>query len=374
METRAPYVLTGAFVLVVIGAVFGFVYWLNHASGFTAKAYYRVRFQHSVSGMLPGAAVLFNGIRVGEVTGLELEPANPQHIIATIAVASGTPVRTDTKAGIDFQGLTGVAVVTLEGGEPAAPKLLGSAGEPPTIDADPAAWQTVTQAGRSVLQRLDSLLAENAGTVKSALANINNFSDALARNSDRIDGIVKGLERMTGAAAPPPTDYYDLTSARTFPAAKKTEAELAVGEPTSTLMMDTQKILVRPNPPESPTFADAKWADNIPKLVQAKIIQSLDNSEYFRSVVRTSEDLKYNYRVMLEIRAFQISTAPASTADVEIAAKIADADGHVLAARSFRAAVPTPAAQANDAAAGLDKAFIKIENDLVEWVRTTLSN
>ena len=68
-------------------------------------------------GLLVGAAVLFNGIRVGEVTNLGLVADSPRQVDATIAVASGTPVHADTKVGLDFQGLTGVPVIALEGGK-----------------------------------------------------------------------------------------------------------------------------------------------------------------------------------------------------------------------------------------------------------------
>ena len=77
METRAPYALIGLFVLAAIGAVFGFVYWLNNSGGLSERAVYRVRFENTVSGLLTGAAVLFNGIRVGEVEGLSLDAADP---------------------------------------------------------------------------------------------------------------------------------------------------------------------------------------------------------------------------------------------------------------------------------------------------------
>ena len=61
--------------------------------------------------------MLFNGIRVGEVTGLALDPDHPDQVIATIGVVSGTPVRSDTEVGIESQGLTGGAAVTLTGGD-----------------------------------------------------------------------------------------------------------------------------------------------------------------------------------------------------------------------------------------------------------------
>ncbi len=70
METRAPFVIVGAFVLAAIAAVFGFVYWLHNTGGLGPRATYQVQFDGSVPGLLVGAAVLFNGIRVGEVTDL----------------------------------------------------------------------------------------------------------------------------------------------------------------------------------------------------------------------------------------------------------------------------------------------------------------
>jgi len=91
METRAPYALIGLFVLAAVGAVFGFVYWMHNTGGLGERAVYRVRFEHSVSGVLVGSAVMFNGIRVGEVTDLKIGMDNPQQVTATISVSPATP-------------------------------------------------------------------------------------------------------------------------------------------------------------------------------------------------------------------------------------------------------------------------------------------
>src|SRR5215469_14474832 len=120
METRAPFVIVGAFVLAAIVAVFGFVYWLNNAGGIGKRETYHIVFNGPVPGLLVGAAVLFNGIRVGEVTSLDLDADRPHDVHATIGVAERTPFRANTKVSLDFQGLTGVPVVALEGGEDAA--------------------------------------------------------------------------------------------------------------------------------------------------------------------------------------------------------------------------------------------------------------
>src|SRR5262249_52710240 len=164
METRAPYVVVGAFVLAAIAAVFGFVYWLNNAGGIGKRDTYQLVFNGPVPGLLVGAAVLFNCIPGGEGTSLELVADRPPRAHTTIAVAEHTPVRADTRVGLDFQGLTGVPVVALEGGERAdAPQASG-----PLI-AEKGAGQSMTQAAKDALRRVDSVLSENAAPLHDAI-------------------------------------------------------------------------------------------------------------------------------------------------------------------------------------------------------------
>src|SRR5262245_66472920 len=92
METRARYALIGAFMLAVIAASFAFVYWLENKGGFGQRAYYQLRFDGSVSGLQEGSAVLFSGIRVGEVTGLGLDPEHPDRVVVAVRGVSGPAV------------------------------------------------------------------------------------------------------------------------------------------------------------------------------------------------------------------------------------------------------------------------------------------
>src|ERR1700712_568004 len=154
MEPRSPFVIVGGFVLAAIAAVFGFVYWLHNTGGLGPRTAYHVQFEGSVPGLLVGAAVLFNGIRVGEVTDLGLASDSPRRVNATISVAATTPVRPDTKVGLEFQGLTGVPVIALEGG-----MLVANTGPVPALIAEPGAGQGMTQAARDALKRVDSVLA-----------------------------------------------------------------------------------------------------------------------------------------------------------------------------------------------------------------------
>jgi len=215
VEIRARYLQMGVFTLVVLFAGFAFAYWLSNAGALRDRAVYRVRFEGSVAGLQRGSAVLFNGIRVGEVTRLELDASEPRQVHATIALDRDTPVRADATVSIDFQGLTGSPVVALVGGKSNEP-LRSLNAEPPLLIANASAGQSMSQAARDVLRRLDGLLADNAQPLRSMIGNFETFSGALARNSDRLDGIVTGLERMTGgAAAKARLMSYDLTTPRT---------------------------------------------------------------------------------------------------------------------------------------------------------------
>ena len=103
--------------------------------------------------------MLFNGIRVGEVTGLGLNADAPQDVIATIAVVRGTPIRSDTVVNIETQGLTGGAAVALKGGSASSPLAAGEGGAPALLIAAPQAGQDWTQAARDAFQRVDDILA-----------------------------------------------------------------------------------------------------------------------------------------------------------------------------------------------------------------------
>jgi phospholipid/cholesterol/gamma-HCH transport system substrate-binding protein len=195
METRANYVLMGLFTLAVIIGGFAFVYWFNAAGGAGDRAVYRIVFDGSVSGLRTGASVLFNGIRVGEVTELKLDPAAPRAVVAMVSIDKGVAVRADTSVSLEFQGVTGNASIALRGGSPTAEP---PAGQPPTLKVDAAGAQDVTQAARDAMRRLDALVADNEAVLKAALKNIEVFSQALAGNTQRIERILVGAEGLIG--------------------------------------------------------------------------------------------------------------------------------------------------------------------------------
>src|ERR1700676_3739560 len=362
METSAPFVVVGAFVLAAIAAVFGFVYWLHNTGGLGPRATYHVPFEGSVPGLLVGAAGLFNGIRGGEGAVFGPAPDIPRRVNATISVASTTPVRADTKVGLEFQGLTGVPVIALEGG-----MQLVNSGEVPTLMAEPGAGQGMTQAARDALRRVDSVLAENAEPLKSTIANLQVFSEGLARNTGKLDGIVSGLEKMTGGGTPAQKITYDLRAPGDLGSTNKTiKGQLAIPEPTAVAMLETQRMLFSPTK-DYPDFADFLWADSIPKLLQARLIESFENSDIAHAPLRVADLGQSAFKLLIDVRRFRIATDSEPAAEVGLSARIVDKTGKVIASRLFEDTQKFEGIQPSAAVAAFNDVFGRIAKDMIAW-------
>jgi phospholipid/cholesterol/gamma-HCH transport system substrate-binding protein len=160
---------------------------------------YRIIFDSSVSGLHRGGPVLFNGIRVGEVTDLQLNPDKPSQVIATLQVNKATPIRSDTRVGLEFTGLTGIASVSLKGVSATTPLIEREEGEPPTLKADPSATQDMMQAVRDTLNNANAIIADNQAALHQAIQDLATFTTALARNADSIDEIVNNTKQATAS-------------------------------------------------------------------------------------------------------------------------------------------------------------------------------
>ncbi|MGO4527188.1 MlaD family protein [Microvirga sp. 2MCAF35] len=210
METRANYALIGLFTLAVIAAAFGFVYWFSGGERGQARQNIRIVFSGSVSGLSQGSSVSFNGLRVGEVTSLDLLPEDPRRVVAIATVNSNTPIRSDTRARLEYQGLTGVANVGLSGGEAGAPPLVAGPGQPmPTIFADRSDFQDLIETARNIARRADDVLervgrviADNEGSINRTVQNVERFSQALGENAEGIDRFLAQIGQAAEKVGP----------------------------------------------------------------------------------------------------------------------------------------------------------------------------
>ncbi len=226
METRANYVLIGLFTLAVIVGAFAFVWWFERASDTGSRVSYEIIFDGSVSGVRTGSAVLFNGIRVGEVTSLALDANDPGRVVMKIGISPQTPVRQDTIASLEYQGLTGIASVALQGGQQSSPPIAAEPGQLPRIQSEPGATADFYKSAQKIMgkvddvvTRLDRVMATNEKKINQVVDDVSAFTNVLSKRSgnidtllvdaselarklngqaDRLDGILKNVENFTG--------------------------------------------------------------------------------------------------------------------------------------------------------------------------------
>lgn len=200
METRANYALIGAFTLAVIAAAFMFVFWFSHGAPAGVRQI-QVVFSSSVSGLSRGALVLFNGVRVGEVKDIELAPDDPGSVFAIIEVSEKAPVKQNTRARLEYQGLTGVASIALDGGTFDSPPLRGADGRIAIIEADRSDYQNILEtlqrlAGRTenALETIDKLIAANSEAISRTVRNVEAFSKAM--DAEKVRSLVANSESL----------------------------------------------------------------------------------------------------------------------------------------------------------------------------------
>lgn len=375
METRARYTLVGAFTLAVILAVFAFVYWLDNTTTLTERHRYRVVFDNTVSGLLEGSSVYFNGIRVGEVTDLSFRPDDPSQIEAAIAIDPGTPIRQDTAVGVEFQGLTGLAAITLSGGSKDAPELVRNGDEPPILQAPLGVGETMTQAARNALQRVDKLVADNSESLTSTITDVKVFAEALARNAERVDNIMAGLERMTGGGAKAKLGTYDIAALTEIPQSISVPTkQLAISQPSALINLDTAKIIARKSARASGGLEDeAEWNDSLPRLFQARLIESFENVGYKDKVSRPLGELVPDCTMEIDIRHFELVNESGPVAQVAFNVKILDTQGKIVGSRSFEAETPAKGTDANSVVDAMSDTFGKVAAELIVWTTEQLN-
>jgi phospholipid/cholesterol/gamma-HCH transport system substrate-binding protein len=197
METRANYVLIGAFTLAAVVGAFLFVMWIAGYGTPGGRTNYQVVFKGSVSGLSTGANVLFNGIKVGEVTHLTFSRSDPHQVVADITVNADAPIDRNTKARLETAGFTGSAAVALLGAPQPGPKLVGENGRPAVIYAEQSLQiQDILDKATAVLEDADKILTDNSEPIHSAIANVDQFSKALADNSAGVDAALKSVGEL----------------------------------------------------------------------------------------------------------------------------------------------------------------------------------
>ena len=201
MKPRMSNLMIGSLTLALIAGSFGGLLGYQKFVSTKQRVPLRVIFEGSASGLHKGGSVNFGGIRVGEVVSLKLD--NPRRVVALAMIDNSTPIRKDTLAGLEFQGLTGVAALSLIGGSPQAPPVPLDQDGIPILIADPEATQDVETRIKAALRNVDKVIADNQADLKDTLLNLETFRRAGGQwREDRQPGAARGSRRQRGRPWP----------------------------------------------------------------------------------------------------------------------------------------------------------------------------
>ncbi|MBA4741650.1 MAG: MCE family protein [Azoarcus sp.] len=205
METRAHHVLIGLFTIAAaIGALL-FALWLGQSGGERDQALYDIVFHEPVTGLSRGSTVEFNGIRIGDVASLRLDPKDPRRVFARVRIDPSAPMRGDTQARLVPAGITGLSIIRLTSGDdPASQPLLTDTDEIPVIVATPSPLSRLLADGEDVMLNVNELLIrarqalspQTVDDLSATLHNLRLVSDSLAGRRDELAATLDDANRL----------------------------------------------------------------------------------------------------------------------------------------------------------------------------------
>lgn len=192
METKANYVLIGAFTLLASGLLLLFALWAAKYSSDQGWRDYAIVFNEPVTGLTEGSSVQYNGISVGTITSLRLAPDDPRRVFAKLRLQAETPIKADTRAKITMPSLTGTPIIQLTGGSPGSPALTDvDNSEIPVIQTEASALQNIADTANRLVARLDQVLSqENVNRLSNTLANVEAMTGSIADQREDMRALI----------------------------------------------------------------------------------------------------------------------------------------------------------------------------------------
>lgn len=210
MDPKVNYVLVGSFVVLLGGALLGVILWLGKTDYRGVYDRYEAYMRESVAGLSVNSTVKYRGVDVGRVKEIVLNPDNPEEVRLTLDIARGTPVKVDTIAVLETQGLTGLATINLTGGSRDSPPLQALEGQKyPVIKTGPSLFfrldeaisRLLSERGLSkLLQDLDQVALgatevldeENRAALKRTVQDLAEVAHTVAAHREKLDRGLNG--------------------------------------------------------------------------------------------------------------------------------------------------------------------------------------
>jgi phospholipid/cholesterol/gamma-HCH transport system substrate-binding protein len=233
METKANYVLIGAFTIVVTLLLLLFALWAAKYTSEKDWRNYAVLFTEPVTGLTEGSSVQYNGISVGTVETLRLAPDDPRRVIALLRLQASAPIKTDTRAKLSIQGITGSPFIQLTGGNPGSPALADvDRRETPVIQTEASALQNIADTANRLVARMDQVLSdENVKRVSNTLANIESATSAIADQREDLRTLITSARKSS--------EQLSVTLTTTNRAVESVDRELVAKLPTLIAKLDS---------------------------------------------------------------------------------------------------------------------------------------
>jgi phospholipid/cholesterol/gamma-HCH transport system substrate-binding protein len=214
VEPKVNYILVGSFVAILGAAVLMGVLWLGKMDYRGVNERYEAYFRESVAGLSVDSTVKYRGVDVGRVKNIALNPSNPEEVRLILDIAKGTPIKTDTIAVLETQGLTGLATINLTGGSREAPVLTALEGQdypviktgpsPSFFRSDEAIARLLSEKSlTNLLANLDTLAkgasetldAENRAVLKRTIKDLSDVMHAVAVHSADLEKSLSGAAK-----------------------------------------------------------------------------------------------------------------------------------------------------------------------------------
>ena len=180
---RATNLVIGTTTLAVLAAAFAGMIVFQKFRNVHNQNLLRIVFDGSASGLRNGGNVHFDGVQAGHIVSIRLE--SPRKIVAVVMLDNSAPIRKDTAVGIEYQGLTGIAAISLVGGAAAAPPVPLDEDGIPVLTADLSEQESIVD----TLHNVDRIIVSNKTMIRDALLSFESYTASLKSNGDSIDSI-----------------------------------------------------------------------------------------------------------------------------------------------------------------------------------------
>ncbi|MCH9769939.1 MAG: MCE family protein [Gammaproteobacteria bacterium] len=295
MGNRVHYTVVGLFVVLLSCAGMVIFYWLSVRKHDQTYSTYLVYVHEDVTGLTVQSPVRFNGVSVGYVDKMTLDPTNPQLVRLVLKIAENTPVTTSTVASLNSQGITGIIYVGLKAETVNAPPLLPKPGEPyPVIPAKPSllvqlsnVLPEITKRIEQVGDRVSAILSDkNQQAIANTLKNLSNFTDVLSNNSKQLNASIVNLDATLKNTAVASKQLPEIMQKfnNTLTTVQHTSASITQASQSIGHTMDTGRVAIN------------NFSDQVVPNAQ-ELLQNLNRLTH--NLQHLSEELKQNPAVII---------------------------------------------------------------------------